>query len=72
MRIFGSGRKPRRFDYEPRYYKPEEDEELKRRERMRRRMQVQSRARRNRRDKSALFYLLGLLAFAFYVYTSIG
>ncbi len=72
MRIFRSRRKPRRFDYEPRFYNPKEDDEAKRRQRMRRRMKVQSKARRSRRDKSTLFYLLALLAFAIFIYTSLG
>lgn len=71
MGIFRSGRKPRRFDYEPRYYKPEEDEELKRRERMKRRMRIKSKSRNSRRSPFSLVFLLLLLAFAIFVYASI-
>ena len=55
-------RQPRRFSYEPRFYNPEKDENLKRR------MEVGRRHNR-RRSKSNLITLLFLLAFAAYIYT---
>ena len=57
--------RPRRFDYEPRYYDPTRDDSLKRR------MRIQSRARR-RRSPIALLYLLALLVFALYIYRALG
>ncbi len=67
MGLFFHNRKvrPRRFDYEPRYYDPKRDESLKRR------MRIQSRARR-RRSPIALLYLLALLVFAIYIYRALG
>ena len=56
--------KPRRFDYEPRYYDPSKDE------RLRRRIRIQSRARR-RRSPIGLLYLAGLLLFAIYIYNAL-
>ena len=65
MGMFISNRrsKPRRFDYEPRYYNPKKDESIKRR------MRVQSRSRR-RRDPSAVIYLAMLLIVALFIYGS--
>ena len=57
--------KPRRFDYEPRYYDPRRDESLKRR------MRIQSKVRR-RRSPLELLYLGGLLLFALYIYRALG
>ncbi|MDE2730696.1 MAG: hypothetical protein OXM02_08675 [Bacteroidota bacterium] len=57
--------RPRRFDYEPRYYDPKRDESLKRR------MRIQSKARR-RRSPLGLLYLLALLLFAVYIYRTLG
>ena len=67
MGLFFQNRKvrPRRFDYEPRYYDPTRDESLKRR------MRIGSRARR-RRSPLALLYLLALLIFAIYIYRALG
>ena len=67
MGLFFQNRRarPRRFDYEPRFYDPKRDESLKRR------MRIQSKARR-RRSPIALFYLLGLLLFAVYIYRTLG
>ena len=57
--------KPRRFDYEPRYYDPRRDESLKRR------MRIQSKVRR-RRSPIELLYLGGLLLLALYIYRALG
>jgi hypothetical protein len=62
----GKHRKPKRFDYEPRFYDPSKDESL------RRRLRIQSRTRHRRRSPLSLLYLLGLLAFALYIYQSLG
>lgn len=66
MGMFVSNRRsrPRRFDYEPRYYDPTKDEGIKRR------MRVQSRARR-RRDPSGIIYLAMLLILALFIYGSL-
>ena len=66
MGLFTPSRKtkPRRFDYEPRYYDPSKDE------RLRRRIRIQSRARR-RRSPLGLLYLAGLLLFAIYIYNAL-
>lgn len=57
--------RPRRFDYEPRFYDPKRDESLKRR------MRIQSKARR-RRSPLGLLYLVALLLFAVYIYRTLG
>lgn len=54
--------KPRRFDYEPRYYNPDKDEGIKRR------MRVKSRSRHKRRSPIDMLYLLILLLFAIFIY----
>jgi hypothetical protein len=58
-------RKPKRFDYEPRFYNPDKEEDLKRRMRVKRRKNRQ-------RSPLSLLYLLGLLAFALFVMYSLG
>ena len=65
MGIFLPGRrvKPRRFDYEPRYYNPKKDDDIKRR------MRVQGRSRR--RSPVSAFYMAMLLLLAFWIYTKI-
>ena len=57
----GRTRKPRRFDYEPRYYRPEKDKD----ERIKQRLRIQSKVRR--RNPAGLVYFLILLAFVLYV-----
>jgi hypothetical protein len=57
--------KPRRFDYEPRYYNPEKDQKLKHR------MRVKSRAQR-RRGPAGVVYIAMLLCLALYIYSKIG
>jgi hypothetical protein len=59
------GRKPKKFDYEPRHYNPEKEEDLKRRMRA-------GRKRHSRRDPMSLLYLIGLLLFALFIYQSLG
>ena len=54
-------RKPRRFDYEPRYYNPEKEEKL------RKRMQVARKVRR-RRSPIGLLYFAAVLGFVLYLY----
>ncbi|HMB91292.1 MAG TPA: hypothetical protein VKP65_10630 [Rhodothermales bacterium] len=67
MGIFIPSRKVknRRFSYEPRFYDPKKDEDLKRR------MRVKSRARR-RRSPAGLLYFFALLVFAIYIYQALG
>ena len=66
MGLFRSGRGPRSFDYEPRYYNPDEDEdqELKRRMRARR-------SRSERRSPIGLLYLAGLLLLTLFIYQAL-
>ena len=65
MGVFIQNRRsrPRRFDYEPRFYDPKKDEGIKRR------MRVQSRARR-RRSPTGIIYLAILLIVALFVYSN--
>lgn len=68
MAIFSHGRrsKPRRFEYEPRYYNPEKDNDL------RRRMRTESMTRNRRRSPGGLIYFSLLLAMAVYFYVRLG
>ena len=60
-------RKPRGFRYEPRYYDPKDDEDL------RRRMRIQRMSRMKRRNKfTNLLYFGALLLFALYIYNLLG
>ena len=52
----------RRFDYEPRYYDPSKEENL------RQRMRIQRRARSKRQNPSRLLIILGLLIMALYIF----
>lgn len=54
---------PRRFQYEPRFYDPSEDD------RMKRRMRITSHTRRGRQPAFIVVALLLLLAF--YIYTKL-
>jgi len=67
MGLFSTSRrrKPRRFDYEPRFYNPDKEDEIKRRMRVKRR-------KNRRRSPLSLLYLIGLLAFAIFVMQSLG
>jgi hypothetical protein len=62
MGLFRPGKKPRKFDYEPRFYDPSDDEDLKRR------MRVKSRTSQ-RRSPTSLLYLAGLLLLTLYIYS---
>jgi hypothetical protein len=66
MALFMPGRRkaPRKFSYEPRYYNPKKEEDLKRR------MRIQSRVRK-RRNPASLIVLVVILIFALYVYSSL-
>lgn len=67
MSLFGSGRKPRRFDYEPRFYNPEKDEKLKKR------MRIKSQTRsRHSRNAPGLIYLCFLLGLVLFMYNTLG
>lgn len=66
MFVPGRRSKPRRFEYEPRFYNPEKDENL------RRRMRVQSKTRSRRRSPAGIIYFVLLLAMAIYIYAMIG
>jgi hypothetical protein len=67
MGIFrpGSRKKNKSFSYEPRFYDPDKDDDLKRRMRSKRRSS-------RRRSPMSLLYLLGLLLFALFIYQSLG
>ena len=62
MGLFGTGQKPGKFKYRPRFYDDQEDEEFKRRMRVKRQAN-------SRRSPSNLLYLLALLALTIYLYT---
>lgn len=66
MGLFSAGRGPRSFDYEPRFYDPDEDEgrELKRRMQSRRSVQ-------KRRNPLSLLIFLGLLVLTIMIYYSL-
>lgn len=67
MSLFGSSRKPRRFDYEPRFYNPEKDEKLKKR------MRIKSQTRsRHSRNAPGLIYLCFLLMLVLFMYNTLG
>jgi hypothetical protein len=63
-------RKPtyRNFDYIPRFYKPEEDEENRRRWRL----NVKFRSQRKASRKRPVILYLGILALAVYMYLSLS
>ena len=56
----------RRFSYEPRFYDPKKDEDL------RRRMRIKSLSRRKRRNPAGIFLFIILLAMALYIYFQVG
>jgi hypothetical protein len=66
MGLFRTGRGPRSFDYEPRFYDPDEDEERELKRRMRAR-----RSRSDRRDPTGLLYFVGLLLLTLLIYFSL-
>lgn len=57
--------KHRRFDYEPRFYDPKRDQDIKHR------MRVMSKARRRRGPARAVYIAL-LLILAIYLYSRLG
>ncbi|CUS85982.1 hypothetical protein [Candidatus Kryptobacter tengchongensis] len=56
-----------RFEYIPRYYKPEKDEELKRKERLRRSLKIQRIGISERKKRSLLWWLI-IVGIVFYLY----
>ena len=52
--IFGKRHKYRIFDYEPRFYKPEEDED----ERRKRKLKFRTARKIRRRTKSPVFWII--------------
>lgn len=58
--------KHRRFSYEPRYYDPKKDEDL------RRRMRIKSLSRRKRRNPSGIIVFIILFAMAVFIYMQLG
>jgi hypothetical protein len=58
----------RSFDYIPRYYKPEEDEENRRRWRL----NVKFRSQRKMGRKRPVILYLGILALAIYMYLALA
>lgn len=62
--LFKNQRKPRYFSYEPRYYDPKREENIKNR------MRIKSHSRAKRRSPVGLIIFLMLLGFALYVYLS--
>ncbi len=58
--------KHRRFSYEPRYYDPKKDEDL------RRRIRVKSLSRRKRRNPAGIIIFAILFALALFIYLQLG
>lgn len=58
--------KHRRFSYEPRYYDPKKDEDL------RRRMRIKSLSRRKRRNPYGILIFGILLMMALFIYFQLG
>lgn len=59
-------RQPRRFSYEPRYYDPKRDEDLKNR------MRIKSLSRAKRRSPLGIIMFLLLLMITIYLYNSVA
>lgn len=68
MSIFarGSRKNPRRFSYDPRYWDPRKDEDLKKR------MRIRSLSRRKKRNPQGVIFFIILLALAIYAYVALG
>ncbi len=68
MGIFlpGSRAKHRRFSYEPRFYDPKKDQDL------RHRMRIKSLSRRKRRNPAGIILFVILLAMALFAYLQLG
>ena len=58
--------KPRRFDYEPRFYDPKKDQKL------RDRMRIRARAHSRRRSPTSVIYIALLLCLALYIFLKLG
>ncbi len=56
-----------RFEYIPRYYNPDKDEELKRKERLKRKLKIQRIGISERKRRSLLWWLI-IAGLVFYVY----
>lgn len=67
MGLFSAGRGPRSFDYEPRFYDPEEDDDRE----LKRRMKARRSSRSGRRSPMGLLYLGGLLLLTLFIYLSL-
>lgn len=67
MGLFSAGRGPRSFDYKPRRYDPEKDEDRK----LKRRMEARRASRSNRRSPAGLLYFLGLLLLTLFIYQAL-
>lgn len=61
-----SPRAPRRFSYEPRFYDPKREEDMKRR------MRIKSLSHRKRRSPAGIIVFVILFVFAVYIYASLG
>lgn len=59
-------RGPRSFSYEPRYYDPKREENLKRR------MRIKSLSRQKRRNPAGIIVFVILLSLAVYIYQSLA
>jgi hypothetical protein len=68
MAIFARGtrKKPRRFSYDPRYYDPRKEEDL------RKRMRIRSLSRRPKRSPQGIIFFVILLVLAVWVYLNLG
>ena len=62
----GSRAKNRRFSYEPRFYDPRKDQDLKRR------MRIKSLSRRKRRNPAGILLFIILLGLALAIYFQLG
>ena len=62
----GRGMRPKKFDYEPRYYDPKKEEKLKQR------MRVKRLSTAKRRSPAGIIYFLLLCAMATYIYIQLG
>ena len=68
MGLLTPGRRvrPKRFDYEPRFYDPKKEEKLKKR------MRVKRLSTAKRRSPAGMIYFVLLCAMAVYVYIQLG
>jgi uncharacterized membrane protein (DUF106 family) len=63
--------KHKNFDYQPRFYDPDKDEELKELERRKRRLGFRSQSRLKRHKRSPLLYFI-ILALLVYIYLKLS